>query len=291
MWAPNIVLTVLGVIGLHPGEPGVGLHPRRRLPGGARRHPAPLAPGPRPLGRRRRGRRMKAMSTPRPLRPRQLGPDLRADRARLPDRLDPDQPDRHAEPAARPRTHDEGDRLELRLLHPGEHVPGDAGGGPLRHRVHRRRDGPALRAHRGQGRGAELPPADAAHLRRGGGAPRCSRSWWASWRPAPPRSSSSCRRPRQARPTRARFNFVYRGDVGWVYTIRSLDVANRQLKQLMFERQGTGADYPGLVITADSASYDQKSRGWRVRQRRQPGDRRARRSRPCSPSRPCGSGP
>ena len=57
-----------------------------------------------------------------------------------------------------------------------------------------------------------------------------------------------------ARPTRARYNFVYRGDVGWVYTIHSLDVANRQLKQILFERQGTGADYPGLVITADSAS-------------------------------------
>ena len=27
-----------------------------------------------------------------------------------------------------------------------------------------------------------------------------------------------------ARPTRARYNFVYRGDAGWVYTIRSLDV-------------------------------------------------------------------
>jgi lipopolysaccharide export system permease protein len=68
-----------------------------------------------------------------------------------------------------------------------------------------------------------------------------------------------------ARPTRARYNFVYRGDVGWVYTIRSLDVANRQLKQLMFERQGTGLDYPDLVITADSASWDDSVRGWRVR--------------------------
>jgi lipopolysaccharide export system permease protein len=68
-----------------------------------------------------------------------------------------------------------------------------------------------------------------------------------------------------ARPTRARYNFVYRGDLGWVYTIRSLDVANRQLKQLMFERQGTGVDYPGLVITADSASWDDSVRAWRVR--------------------------
>jgi lipopolysaccharide export system permease protein len=68
-----------------------------------------------------------------------------------------------------------------------------------------------------------------------------------------------------ARPTRARYNFVYRGDVGWVYTIRSLDVANRQLKQLMFERQGTGLDYPHLVITADSASWDDSLSRWRVR--------------------------
>jgi len=70
---------------------------------------------------------------------------------------------------------------------------------------------------------------------------------------------------RQARPTRTRFNFVYRGDKGWVYTIRSLDVSNRQLKQLMFERQGTGLSYPDLVLTADSASYDGKLKAWRLR--------------------------
>jgi lipopolysaccharide export system permease protein len=70
---------------------------------------------------------------------------------------------------------------------------------------------------------------------------------------------------KQSRPTRTRFNFVYRGDAGWVYTIRSLDVANRQLKQLMLERQGTGLSYPGLVLTADSASYDEKRKVWRLR--------------------------
>ncbi|HEY3012527.1 MAG TPA: LptF/LptG family permease, partial [Gemmatimonadales bacterium] len=70
---------------------------------------------------------------------------------------------------------------------------------------------------------------------------------------------------KQARPTRTRFNFVYRGDAGWVYTIRSLDVATRQLKQLMFERQGTGLGYPGLVLTADSASYDDSLKIWRLR--------------------------
>ena len=71
---------------------------------------------------------------------------------------------------------------------------------------------------------------------------------------------------RAARPTRSRFNFVYRGDQGWVYTIRSLDVTNRQLKQIMFERQGDGAEYPAMVITADSASWDTTRQTWRVRQ-------------------------
>jgi lipopolysaccharide export system permease protein len=67
------------------------------------------------------------------------------------------------------------------------------------------------------------------------------------------------------RSTRSRFNFVYRGDAGWVYTIRSLDVATRQLKQLLFERQGTGVGYPDLIITADSASYDKITGSWRLR--------------------------
>jgi lipopolysaccharide export system permease protein len=70
---------------------------------------------------------------------------------------------------------------------------------------------------------------------------------------------------KQTRPTRTRFNFVYRGDAGWVFTIRSLDVASRQLKQVMFERQGTGLDYPGMVLTADSASYDDTLKVWRLR--------------------------
>jgi lipopolysaccharide export system permease protein len=70
---------------------------------------------------------------------------------------------------------------------------------------------------------------------------------------------------KQTRPTRTRYNFVYRGDAGWVYTVRSLDVATRQLKQLMLERQGTGLSYPGLVLTADSATYDARQKVWRLR--------------------------
>ena len=70
---------------------------------------------------------------------------------------------------------------------------------------------------------------------------------------------------KQARSTRSRYNFVYRGDAGWVFTVRSLDVESRQLKQLLLERQGEGLEYPGLIITADSASYDRAHRTWRVK--------------------------
>jgi lipopolysaccharide export system permease protein len=68
-----------------------------------------------------------------------------------------------------------------------------------------------------------------------------------------------------SRPTRSRYNFVYRGDDGWVYTVRSLELGTRQLKQLLLERQGRGLDYPGLIITADSASYDATRRAWEVK--------------------------
>lgn len=67
-----------------------------------------------------------------------------------------------------------------------------------------------------------------------------------------------------AKPRTARYNFVFRADQGWVYTIRSLDVQNRKLRQLVFERQGRSEDYPGLAITADSATYSDSLRGWRL---------------------------
>jgi len=67
-----------------------------------------------------------------------------------------------------------------------------------------------------------------------------------------------------ARPRTARYNFVFRADQGWVYTIRSLDVQHRSLRQLVFERQGRGPDYPTLSITADSATYDDSLKTWRL---------------------------
>jgi lipopolysaccharide export system permease protein len=64
------------------------------------------------------------------------------------------------------------------------------------------------------------------------------------------------------RPRLSRYNFVYRADQGWVYTIRSLDVNQQALRNLVLVRQGRGGDYPSLAIAADSATYDESSHGW-----------------------------
>ena len=61
-----------------------------------------------------------------------------------------------------------------------------------------------------------------------------------------------------------RFNFVYRADEGWVYAIRSLDLSSRTLRELVFEREGTGPGYPTLVIRADSATWADSLGAWRL---------------------------
>lgn len=69
---------------------------------------------------------------------------------------------------------------------------------------------------------------------------------------------------KQTRSSSSRFNFVYRADQGWVYTVRSLDLAARRLRGLLLERQGSGLEYPGMIVTADSAVYDTLSHRWRL---------------------------
>jgi lipopolysaccharide export system permease protein len=69
-------------------------------------------------------------------------------------------------------------------------------------------------------------------------------------------------RVRQARPKLFRYNFVYRGDDNWVYTVKALDVGTRSIRQAVFERQGAGKEHPGLAIVADSAIYDTVAARW-----------------------------
>ena len=57
-----------------------------------------------------------------------------------------------------------------------------------------------------------------------------------------------------------RYNFVYRAERGWVYTVRTLDSRDNRLTDIVLTRQS--AILPSLAITADSATWD--STGWRL---------------------------
>lgn len=64
--------------------------------------------------------------------------------------------------------------------------------------------------------------------------------------------------------TGARGNFVYRADGGWVYAIGSLQIATREMRDLILERVGTGPEYPTIVVTARQARYGQEG-AWTLR--------------------------
>jgi lipopolysaccharide export system permease protein len=66
------------------------------------------------------------------------------------------------------------------------------------------------------------------------------------------------------RPRTTRYNFVFRADKGWVYTIRVLVVETRVLRQVVLERQGRTSEYPNLALSADSATYDDSLGFWRL---------------------------
>jgi lipopolysaccharide export system permease protein len=65
-----------------------------------------------------------------------------------------------------------------------------------------------------------------------------------------------------------RYNFVYRADEGWVYTVRSLEIRRRTMSEVVLEREGTGADYPTIVIQGREASYDAVPARWTLKQGR-----------------------
>jgi len=62
----------------------------------------------------------------------------------------------------------------------------------------------------------------------------------------------------------SRQNFVYRADAGWVYTVRSLDVEQRQMLDAVLEREGSG-DYPTLAVQARNTIFDDATQSWMLR--------------------------
>jgi lipopolysaccharide export system permease protein len=57
------------------------------------------------------------------------------------------------------------------------------------------------------------------------------------------------------RSTTSRYNFVYRADRGWVYAIRALELRNREMSDVLLEREGTGSSYPTIIVAAQRAVY------------------------------------
>jgi len=66
----------------------------------------------------------------------------------------------------------------------------------------------------------------------------------------------------EIRSQNSRQNFVYRASEGWVYTIRSLNVGQRRLSDIVLEREGTGASYPTLVVQARVGTYNDTTASW-----------------------------
>lgn len=69
---------------------------------------------------------------------------------------------------------------------------------------------------------------------------------------------------KQVQSRNEKYNFVFRADQGWVYTIAALDISHRTLSGLLLERQGTGDAFPTIVVTADSARWDSAGGHWRL---------------------------
>src|SRR5712691_10183308 len=57
-------------------------------------------------------------------------------------------------------------------------------------------------------------------------------------------------------------NFVYRADDGWIYVVGGLEVRPRAMREVVLEREGSGADYPTIVIAAQQGRYADSTRRW-----------------------------
>src|SRR5215468_6460497 len=60
----------------------------------------------------------------------------------------------------------------------------------------------------------------------------------------------------------SRTNFVFAGEYGRVYQAQSLLADVGVVLGLHIERKGASVDYPTYVLTADSAVYEPRERGW-----------------------------
>lgn len=70
---------------------------------------------------------------------------------------------------------------------------------------------------------------------------------------------------RELQAVSSRYNFVYRADRGWVYTVRSLDAPMHAINDALLEREGTGPAYPTLVIQSRRGIYSDSTKRWTLK--------------------------
>jgi lipopolysaccharide export system permease protein len=88
------------------------------------------------------------------------------------------------------------------------------------------------------------------------------------WAPAATTRQLELLGEREIRSTTSRYNFVYRADQGWVYAVRSLDINRQSARDLVLEREGSGPEYPTLVVQSPDARYDDTTSRWVLRHAR-----------------------
>ena len=63
-----------------------------------------------------------------------------------------------------------------------------------------------------------------------------------------------------------RANFAYAGEYGRVYKALSLDVSTGRIDRIQIERKGGGKDYPTLITSANTATFDKATHKWTLSQ-------------------------
>ncbi len=66
----------------------------------------------------------------------------------------------------------------------------------------------------------------------------------------------------ERRTQNARYNFAYRAEEGWTYAVRELHIPSRSLHDVIFEREGSGAEYPTLAVQAKQGLFSDSTGRW-----------------------------
>jgi len=66
----------------------------------------------------------------------------------------------------------------------------------------------------------------------------------------------------QTRSQTIRMSFVFRADEGLVYKVRRLDTREARMDNVQIEREGTGAEFPTMNVTASTAQWDSTGERW-----------------------------